>query len=201
MPDNSHANPTSIDEVLDAVLEQTDGHEDAVIKDVLEAFDGRSYGPLLMVPALVVITPIGAIPAVPTMMGLFTIFVAAQAVFNKKHPWVPNVITQRGVKRDQLEESFEHIRPWARWFDKFTGTRLTFMTDPPMQQVMALLCVAVACTFPPLEFIPFAGAVAGLAIGCFAVAFTARDGVFALIGVAATLGCAAFVWYAVGSVF
>jgi hypothetical protein len=201
MPDNSHSDPSSVNEVLDAVIEQTEGKEDATIKDVLEAFDGRAYGPLLMIPALVVITPIGAIPAVPTMMGLFTIFVAAQAVFNKSHPWVPGFITARGVERDTLEDSFENMRGWAKWFDKLTKRRMTWLVDPPGEQVMAALCVLVACTLPPLEFIPFAGAAAGLAIGCFAIGFLARDGLFALFGILATIGCGGFVWFAIGKVF
>jgi len=200
MAENSHSDPDSINEVLDAVLEQTDGHEDAVIKDVLEAFDGRSYGPLLMVPALVLITPIGAIPAVPTVMGVYTVFIAAQAAFNKTHPWLPGAVVRRGVKRDQLEESFEHIRPWVRWFDRFTAQRLTALVNPPFEQVMAVICILVACTIPPLEFIPFAGAIAGTALGCFALAFLARDGLFALIGMAAAIGCGAFVWFGIGGV-
>ncbi len=62
-------NPESVGDILDQ-LDQLASEEDRVtLGDAIEAFGNRSYGPFLLVPALIEVSPIGGIPGLPTVLA------------------------------------------------------------------------------------------------------------------------------------
>jgi hypothetical protein len=52
--------------------------------------------------------------------------------------------------------------------------------------VIALVCILVAATMPPLELIPFAATAAGAALTAFGLSLIAHDGVMVLIALGVT---------------
>lgn len=54
-----------------------------------KAFGKRSYGPFLLVPALIEISPVGGIPGMPTVLAATIIPFAALMVFGRKYIWLP----------------------------------------------------------------------------------------------------------------
>jgi hypothetical protein len=54
--------------------------------------------------------------------------------------------------------------------------------------VAAGLCVLVALTIPPLEVVPFAGAVPWVAIAAFGLALIVNDGILAMIALGFSIG-------------
>lgn len=188
MSDQEEA-PESLTEVVDELEEKAAEDGDLLVGDALEEFAGRLFGPLLMIPGLLVmIPPIGGIPLLPTTMGLFIILVAGQSLLGRKHPWLPGILAERGVDEQKFKDSIEKVRPWLEWVDSFTAHRLEWMVVGPMKYVLAAVCIVMACTMPPLEFLPMACAIPGGAILLIGLGITARDGLFALVGVGAALG-------------
>lgn len=186
--------PKSLTDVVDDLEDQAAKDGDLSVQETLDEFAGRLFGPLLVIPGLLVmIPPIGGIPLAPTMMGLFVILVAGQSLLGRQHPWLPGILAERSVDEEKFRGSIEKVRPWLRWVDKFTAQRMEWMIAGPMKYGLAVVCLLMALTMPPLEFLPMACAVPGGAIMLIGLGITARDGLFALLGVVGSLAAIYFV--------
>ncbi|HSJ79451.1 MAG TPA: exopolysaccharide biosynthesis protein, partial [Erythrobacter sp.] len=73
----------SVSDILDMLRRTADQHDRVTIGNILDAIGDRSYGPALLIPALIEITPIGAIPGVPSFLALFIVLVAVQLLLDK----------------------------------------------------------------------------------------------------------------------
>jgi len=193
----SNANPESLTEVFDRLIDKTDGDEVSV-RDLLEAFDSRSHGPLLLVPALIAILPTGAIPGVPTTLAVVIMLLAGQMLLSRTRPWLPNKLLSLSVDRDRMVRGLKRGRRWVKPLDAITRQRLHVLTHGPMIGVVACVCIALAAFMIPLELLPFAVIAPASAIAVMAIGITARDGLIVLLGLLLTLGCAGFaVWLAI----
>lgn len=173
---------STLEDVLDAVLESTAGASDVEVEDLVETFSVRLFAPLLVVLGAVVVTPLGGIPLIPTTIGLLLILVASQRALGRERPWLPRRVLERKVERSRLEASFERLRPWARRIDRVVMPRLRPLTRGVMGPVNAVAVVALACMMPPLELVPFATAVPGAGVLMFGLSMVSHDGAFALAG-------------------
>lgn len=178
------------EDLFDRLLEESEGDEISV-SEMLDAFGHRAFGPLILVPALLAVLPTGAIPGVPIVLGLVIILVSGQMLLGKTNPWIPRRLRERSVKREVVEESWERFRPVFKRIDSLLKTRLTFLAKAPFIYPVAVIVIALAIAMAPLEIVPFAVAVPGLAICAFGIGITARDGLVVLGGFAL---CAATVW-------
>ncbi len=176
--------PQNLKEVVDQFEDRAEAEDETVtVREALDAFEGRSFGPLLILPALVTLTPpVGMIPFVPTIMGTIVLLIAGQYLFGRTHPWVPDCIGERSVPQDKVLSVVEKSRPWARWVDGFLGKRLQVLVEGPMERVIACLCVVLALTMPSSELIPGLAAVPAAAILFLGLAITAHDGLLGLVG-------------------
>lgn len=180
--------PQTLTDIVDDLEEKASEDGDLSAQDALDEFAGRLFGPLLVVPGLLTLPPIGAVPTIPTAMAIFVILVAGQSLFGRKHPWLPGVIADRSVDEEKFRDSIEKIRPWLEWTDQFTSQRLQFLVKGPMKYGIAAIAILVACTIPPLELIPFACAIPGGAVLLLGLAITAQDGLLALVGMIVSTG-------------
>lgn len=189
---------STLEGVLDALLTATEGDSEVEVRDVVEAFSERLFAPLLVVLGAVVVTPIGGIPFVPTAIGVLLVLVASQRALGRRQPWLPRRVLAREVERSRLEASFERLRPWARRIDRFVKPRLRALTSGVMGAVNAVAVVALACTMPPLELVPFAAAAPGAAVLVFGLSMVGHDGAFALAGWVLAAGVGVLVSTALG---
>jgi hypothetical protein len=181
------AKQESLTDVVDKLIakaEDADG-DDVSIQSVLDAFAGRLFGPLLLVPGLVILTPLGGIPTVPTLIGAVVVLVAGQAIVGRTHPWLPRFIADRSVSQQKFISAMNKFKPWARWIDRLTRPRLEYLVTGRMKYGIAAICVLVALTMPPLELLPFAAIAPGAAITLLGLAITSHDGLVGLMGLMA----------------
>ena len=68
--------PKNVCGILERLTEIGDEKDRASIGNIVEAFGSRSYGPVLLVPALIGISPVGGIPGVPTFLALTLLLIA-----------------------------------------------------------------------------------------------------------------------------
>ncbi len=177
MPDQD---PQNLTQVIDATEESTEGNDPVSVGDILGAFAGRIFGPLLIIPGLILITPAGGIPGVPAILGVLVAILAGQRLFGQDHPWVPNRLSNRGIGRDKLLKGFEKIRPWTRRIDKVIKPRLTFLTTGRAEYLAIILALLLGLTIPAVGLIPFAAALPGAGLSLIGLALTARDGLLML---------------------
>jgi len=91
-PINTQAD-TPLQSVLDQIVATLDGADSVDLKTVVEAFGDRSFGPIMVLCGLCMMTPLGAIPGIPPAFGLIVIIFALQLLFRRKTPWMPEVIS------------------------------------------------------------------------------------------------------------
>ena len=181
---------------LQAVMNrlQAAGEGDTVsVSDMLQAIGPRSFGPLMLVPALIILSPVSGIPTVPTFGAIIITLIALQLMIGRHHVWLPQWLLRRKLKRQALERAVRFLVPVARVVDRVTRPRLELFTRPPFRQLIALLCILVAATMPVLEPVPFMATSAAAIITLYALALVARDGLLAL-GALLLTGSALAVW-------
>jgi hypothetical protein len=179
--------PRSVGETLDRLEEAADRHDPVSMGDAVGAFGNRSYGPFLMVPALLEISPVGMIPGVPTLLSLVIILFAGQMLAGRSRFWLPRFIAERSVSSDKLRKAVEKMRPVGRWMDRIFHGRLTLLTEGPFVRVAAAVCILLALTVPPLELVPFASSAPMAAIALVGLALLVRDGAVMIVAAALML--------------
>jgi hypothetical protein len=182
--------PSNLEGVLDRLIEAAKRDHNGIISvgDVQDMIGRRSFGPMLLVPGLIGLSPIGAIPGIPGVMAAIELFFAWQIVIGRKNIWLPQFLTRRSMTTARFRRGVQALRPYARWVDKFLlRPRLTFLTRGPFFYLIASMCVFVSLITPVIELVPLAGIVPNAALTAFGLAVTAHDGLWALVALASTL--------------
>lgn len=171
----------SASDILDRLRDVANGEEQVPIGDVVQAMGARSFGPFIMLPALIEISPLGAVPGVPTFLALVIAITAAQLLFGREHLWLPGFVRNRSAKSEKVLKAVDRLRPIAEWMDRWFHGRMKRFASGPFPRIAAACVIALAMTVPPLEFIPFASTAPMAAIAAFGLALIVRDGLLMLI--------------------
>ena len=172
------------------------GDEKLKVGDILGAYGARSFGPVIAVLALIVISPVGAIPFLPMIFAALIALLSIQLLMGREDPWVPAKIKHVGVERAKAEKFRSKAAKWLAKIDAVVSTRLTWAAGRPARYLAALCCLLLSLVMaaPPLELIPYAVALPASAILLFGLALTARDGLLMLIGYAITAAALYFAY-------
>lgn len=188
-------NPQRLNDILDQLVDQTEDQEKVSIADLFDALDSRSYGPLLLLPALIAASPIGAIFGMSLLTGALIIVVAIQALFGIRSPWLPKKLIGASFGRDRLIRARDKTKPWIERFDKLIHNRLTVMTEPPFLQLVAVCCIALAITFFPLAAFPGAVFAPAISICLLALGLSGKDGYLIVAGLMTAAAAFGLLWY------
>lgn len=173
-----------IGEIVDNLEAATD--RDCVRLGALVAQVGdRSFLPVLMVPALLVVSPLSGIPLFSTACGLTIAFVAAQMVAGRRHLWLPGLLMRLRIDGKRARAALSRVHRLAHWLDAHSRARLRPLLRAPVRKVAELLCMLCGLAMPFLEIVPLSSSLLGVAVLFFATALMVRDGMFALAGLAA----------------
>jgi hypothetical protein len=156
--------------------------------DIVASFESRGFGPLLLLPALLVMMPTGALPGMTTICAIYTVFIVSQLVIGRKHPWLPHFIRKFSINRKKFENAIASAKPVTRKIDRISHPRLQVLTTDTAERIIAIGCMILSVTMVPLEMFPFASAIPAFAIFCFALGLTLRDGLFTLLGILVVSG-------------
>ena len=189
--------PHSMGDVLGELDELAANHDEGRVADVLDDFGARSFGPFIMIPAVLEITPVGGIPGVPTVLALFIALIAVQLLIGRDHVWMPQFVQRRAVGSKKLHKAVGKLKGMANFLDRHSKGRLEGLTKGTAIKLVAAVIIALCCTVPPLEFLPFASTIPMLAIAVLGLALTVRDGALLLgsllfAGLATALGLATY---------
>lgn len=187
-----NADPSSekpLEDILSRAREAAQGdHVD--LKDLVQAFGDRSFGPVMILCSLFLMTPIGMIPGLPAAFGLVVIVFALQLLFRRKCPWMPEFLRKVEVTDAVLEKTQKKISPLLRKIDNVIHPRLPWVTSGPMQALTALLAIILSITLVPLGMVPFGVVAPAFIIGLLGLGVTARDGILIIIGFLLSSGVA-----------
>ncbi|TDL81321.1 exopolysaccharide biosynthesis protein [Palleronia sediminis] len=183
-----------ISDILDDLDELAGQESEVSLGDVVERIGPRGPGVMLFLPGALGATPVGGIPGMPSVIGLFVAMLSVQILIGRNHLWLPGFLRRRSVGDDRLRGSVARLRKPAGWIDRHFGQRLEWAAGEVARRVVAGICLVLAATLPPLEVVPFAALAPFAAIGLNGLALTLRDGLLTLAGVAASLAALWSIW-------
>lgn len=177
---------TNLEQMLDRFEESARGEERVSLGAIVEAVGARSFGPLLLMAGVIMVSPLSGIPSIPTSMAIVILLIAGQLLFCRKYFWLPRWLLRRSLASDKFTRGIKLLRRPARFIDGWLRPRLSVFIDGISIYVIAGVCVLIAVCLPVMEIVPFSAHGAGLALTAFGLSLIARDGLLAVIAFAVT---------------
>jgi hypothetical protein len=167
-----------------ARLEGTSQGERVTLGDAIEAFGRRSFLPLLMVPALLVVSPLSGIPFFSSLCGLTIALIAGQMLWpGQDYLWLPDRFTRQNVSGERARNALARLGRFARWLDTHAKERFSVLVGHrPGRKAIELCCLLAGLSMPVLEIVPFSSSILGVSVLFMATGLLTRDGLFALLG-------------------
>ncbi len=169
--------------LVDKIDRETgDGH--VTVGDIVDVLGPRSLIPLLLLPCLAMVSPLSAVPGVPSILSAIVGLVAVQMLVGRRRLWLPRFLLNRSLHADRISRMAHRLRPGLAWLDRVLSERLVVLTQRPGN--LPALCVFCVVSFfmPAIEPVPFLTTTLASAMTIFAVALFARDGLLMLAGYA-----------------
>lgn len=189
--DDTKSDPDSLENAgrpvraIIARLEQGAHANEVTLKNLLEAGGTASFVPAIMVPALLVVSPLSGVPLFSTFCGITIAFIAAQMLLQRDHLYIPDVVTRQSVSGERVRAGLVKMHRMADFLDRHTHNgRLGRIVRRRGRLLPQALCLVAGVVMPLLEIVPFSSSIIGTAVLCHAVALLTRDGAFVLIGMA-----------------
>jgi len=182
---------SNLEQLLDLIAASANTRDRVSLGSIVESIGSRSFGPILLLTGLTLISPLSGIPGLPSTMALLIILVTAQMLLRRKHFWLPGWMLRRSIKHYRLTRTIKWLRPSARFIDQWLRPRLLFLVKNSGTFLIAILCTIIASVLPATELVPFSSSIAGVALALFGLALVAHDGLLVIAGLAVTAGVAA----------
>jgi hypothetical protein len=166
------------------VEQRVDTGESASVGMIREVAGQRAAGPMLLFPALVLVSPLSIIPGVPTLVGISTVLIAGQIALGRRHLWLPKWLSDRRLPSKHAERLVKFLKPVSEKADALAKPRWQGLVDGPLRRLGAGICLVVGLLMPFMEVIPFTSTWAGVTVATYGLAITARDGLLAVVWIA-----------------
>lgn len=190
--------PESIGEVLDCVEDAGDSDERVAVSEIVDGIGDGAFAPLMLVPALIMISPATAVFGVATFCGIATALIAFQMMIGRERLWLPGFIRRRTVRRSWLDAALHWLSKPARLIDRLTHQRLPALTTAPFDRLWAFVCMMAALFIPVFELVPMSATIIAAAILLFSLAMVAKDGLLVILGASVLGGAGWFLWSVAG---
>lgn len=178
MADNAEVK--TLREVVDRLCIAGDGDEVSV-QDILDTLGKRSFAPLLLVPSVLLVSPLSGVPGAGTFGAILMALISAHLVMGWERLWLPGFVLRGHVSRERMTKAARFLRPATAFIDRLVGPRLTFLTHGFFPRIIGLICLGIALVMPPLELVPMANSIAASAIAGFALALVTHDGLLVIL--------------------
>jgi hypothetical protein len=170
-----------ITQVLDKVEDAADA-ETVSLGEILDRMGSRSFAPLMLLVALVMVSPVSGVPGASSVAALIIGTILLQMVLGRDQIWMPGWLKRRSVKSDSLKKALDFMRRPVAFVEPLIRPRLQALTRPPGSYIAVVLCFALLAGMPLMDFVPTLSSVAAVALALFAAGFLTRDGVFMVLG-------------------
>jgi hypothetical protein len=152
------------------------------VETLVRAMDPAVQPVLLLLPAMVLVTPLSGIPGLSSFGGLTIALVAFQILLGRPTIWFPTVILRRHLSAERLLRALERLDRPARFIDRRSLARAGWFFAFPGRPLALTTCIVCGLAMPFLELVPFSATVLALVVTILAAALLVRDGLLAAIG-------------------
>ena len=178
---DDQGDPADIEQLLDRIEAGAAGRSHVSIGEMMDAVGRRTFGPLVLLVGIILVTPLSGVPGMPTLLGLLTLLTLGQVLLGRTQFWLPSLLLRRQVPRQKLVQGLHLLRPAARRIDRLIRPRFTFLVKGPGLYAMALACMVIAIVMPATELVPFSASIAGVALMTLGLAMISKDGLLAVL--------------------
>ncbi|MDP5336362.1 MAG: exopolysaccharide biosynthesis protein [Paracoccaceae bacterium] len=165
-----------------AAIRPSEGEDTVSLRDILSRIGTRSFAATLLVLGLLMVSPLSAIPFLPSLVAVVILLIAGQAVMGRHHLWLPDAIMRRRISASRLVRALDSLERPAAWIDAHRSGRWMALTRQPISLLAYLVIIAVALTWPPLSLVPFSTTLSAVGLSLLAAGQTLRDGIFVMLG-------------------
>lgn len=187
----------TVDELL-LRIRKAATQDEVTVDEIVTATGRASLTALLLVPSLLVVTPLSGIPLFSSLCGLTIVLIAGQLLLGRQCLWLPSWVNRRRISGRRLRGALDWLRKPAGWIDRYNTESLTFLVRQPFITLPRALCVVCGAAMPLFEIVPFTSSILGGVVTILAVAMLARNGLLVALGTLPLLGGAA---WALGRLF
>lgn len=159
-----------------------DDEERIHVHDLLSRMGERSFAPVILLPALILVSPLSGIPGAPTLGMLLIVTVTVQALFGRQHPWLPGFVMRRTLSARKLARALDWLARPVGFIDRTSRNRWRMLTVAPLDRLALLAILLTALPWPLLEPVPMVTTVGATAVSLFAIGLLLRDGIFVVAG-------------------
>ncbi|MGC8202104.1 exopolysaccharide biosynthesis protein [Aliiroseovarius sp. PTFE2010] len=154
------------------------------VGELVDSLGRLSHAAMLLVPALIVATPLSGIPGLSSVGGICIALISLQLLIGRDELWFPRWIRRLELGGDRLDAALAKIEKPAAWIDAKTERRARIMFRTPMLGIIHLMCLMCGAAMPFLELVPMTSSLLAIAVCFFSLAMMARDGLLAMAGIA-----------------
>lgn len=181
-----------VETINDTVTDSgTPVHADAL----LHAFGRAALVPALIVPALLVVSPLSGIPLFSSLCGIAMVVIALQGAWGCERPWLPKILRNRTLPAEGTHKATRVMHKIARTLDAFTRQRLQILVVGPFKRLLFVICALAAACIPFLELVPMTSTLIGAGVLLVGIGILARDGIFAIVGLMVLCGALMLPWF------
>lgn len=170
-----------IQDILDRLRGVTDAPTVTFVA-ILRAMDQGGQPVLLLLPALILVSPLSGIPGLSSLGGLTIALVAFQILLGRDAIWLPGFILRRELATARLTWAISKLDRAAALIDRKTATRAQWVFGFPGRQLLLLICLLCGMIMPFFELVPFSATSLAIVISFLATALLVRDGLIAGVG-------------------
>ncbi len=152
------------------------------LETLVRAMDPAVQPVLLLLPALILVTPLSGIPGLSSLGGLTIALVALQILLGRPTIWFPAFVLRRRLSADRLLRALDRLDRPVRFLDRRSVARADWFFAFPGRQLALATCVACGLAMPFLELVPFSATTLAMVVTILAAALLVRDGLLAALG-------------------
>jgi hypothetical protein len=170
-----------IEDTIEAISRDIDDGA-VTVGDLVNRVSERSFGPLILIPAIILMSPLGAVPGLPAVVALLLMLIAIQMVVPGRQPWLPRSLRRISMDGQRLKKGMQTLRPYLSRLDPLVTRRFTILIEPPLIYAVGVGVIVLCLTIFPLAIIPFALLLPASCLLLIGIGLTAGDGVLVALG-------------------
>lgn len=173
----------NLEQLLSYLAEAAGTRDRMSLETVIEVVGQRSFGAVLLVVGLLLVSPLSGIIGMATTMAIVVTLIAIQLLIDRKYVWLPRWLMQRSTSSAHALRAIAALQRPARFIDRWVKPRLPLLTRRIGTCFVALMCISIASIMPFMELIPFSATVAGLPLAVLGLTLFVKDGILMIVSV------------------
>lgn len=105
-------------------LHEADWNRRITVQTILRQIGAQSYAAALLVPAMILVSPLAGIIFLPTFGALVMGLIAAKGLMSRPHRWMSGFVLRRQISAARYHKTIDMLERPIDWFESHARKRL-----------------------------------------------------------------------------